>query len=243
MDDGDLRMGDPSGGPQPDRNDGGPWTADHDPGWVADRLDDWATTAARIPDAPGRLLDVLSRVLAGPVDDRTYGQVDDAIRILFGESSAELVEWMMQSLPERLKLVEALDERGSLASLKPALAAYSSELLRAYDLATQLADEWKTVTHSAFYDNIGERFVLRATIHKNDGTSFVIETSPNGMLDLVRGLMRPARAVGRRDVFGDTTVAAYLAEADPLRALLVPDEPSDNAWGGGVVDADGPATS
>lgn len=193
---------------------------DEESTWLANHLEALARASSQQPEATDRLLAMFGRTLGSPLDDGSYPQLLDAVTSLLGPDSAELLNWVIDAPVDRLALAEASDDGDSIRPFRLAIAMYGRELVRAYDLATQLADDWKTVQQNAFYDYLTERFVLRARIVKYDGSSLLVESTPSGMLDLIRALAKTLHAVGRREAFSDTAISAYLAEADKLRALL-----------------------
>jgi hypothetical protein len=174
-------------------------------------------------------LALLGRRLSGRLDPTTYDVILEALRALLGRDGAGAVLWYIVGDGGSTGILEEVAPARVAFFVRRIAAAHQPEFQAAFGLWRESPEDWRVITRDVHYDLINERYVVRHRIHKLNGDVIVIEGNANSVLDLTRSLLASIRLIASREAFTETSIEAFLAEADSALALLRPEEePTQN---------------
>jgi hypothetical protein len=194
--------------------------------------------------AGDEMLAQIGRRLEQPLDPDTYQRVWDVWKGTFGENGAYLIHWyfLVREQPEQREHVERQLSPRVASLLRRMLVAYGPELDGAFQIWQEIADAWKGLNREVFFDVIRQRYQIKVAIEKLNGERATFEGTADSMLSLTKSMLITLRWVQSADAFTQSQIDSFLAEAEPLIAMLKREEVDTTVPSGqpeDVVAADG----
>jgi hypothetical protein len=183
---------------------------------------------ARDPQAQERLMEVLSRKLAGQPNARTWATILVALGDLVGDDGRAVVVWSSMTndsdeRKRRLTTIESVAPPAVQRLVRNVSAMFNDELWSAYDVADQYPHNWRSISREVYYDLVSARPFLSFRILKFNGEELLLEGPADSMLGLLRSFVVTLAMVENRDAFSPTTTEAFLRDLAPLADLLTDD--------------------
>ena len=193
-------------------------------------------------DGERRLLEVIEKHTRDGVTPTTWKTVWAALTTLVGLDATTLINWVAASEEDRYPEVERHVPADILRFLRKVGALYSPDLVKAYELANQLPNNWRVIYRDVFHDLINNRPYLRLRIEKFNGEEVVLEGSGDAILGLARQFLIALQWVGSGDWFSESVTTEFRAEVERFVALLEPEAqaPSGSAPAALPAAADDP---
>lgn len=177
------------------------------------------------PQAEQQVLDIIRRRLGDNITTTTWQPLLTSLTNYFGLNLAYLMAWVAQyDQRNRIEELEKYNLPQVTTFLRTILGLYGLEMENAFAVWERLPDDWRMFNREIYYDQIKQRHYVRVRIEKYNGQDAIVESYPDGILELTSFFIRTLLMVGTPNAFSQRYIDMFFDEASQLVKFLLPEE-------------------
>jgi hypothetical protein len=182
------------------------------------------------PEARAEISEVISRRLVGSPGTDDWTKLRNALADYAGADAGGLILWASvtdtrdEDRAARLRRMEEHGSKAGVALVRALRALHGVELQDAWDVFTELPDNWRLLDREIYMDVVRGRPMIRLQITKYNGDQMLLEGPGDSFLNMAGYLAVALSAVGDRSMFSESIIEYYLNNTATVFNMLMPDE-------------------
>lgn len=158
-----------------------------------------------------------------------FPSVDAHLGTYSGPDVALLLVWLAQPIgsptsptqaSERVAAVSELASPEVAAAVRTILGRYGKELWDSYDLWNQVPDDWRSVSHNVYLDQVTGRYLMRVRVQKYNGQEALVEGPPQSILGLIQAVLSSLQNPATRDAIPAELLRLYFDQTEQWRRSI-----------------------